>query len=341
MKVFSNMFSGGDGDFSFDSDDTFVSGNDSHYSSYSQMLDINGDGIPDGTAVYEDINGDGIIDNVVASVDTNGDGIADFASVYVDQNGDGIIDYSFTAAEIDTDGDGIADSVFYGEDLNGDSVFDNTQIMDADEWMDFVGLPDDSFVPVDEGGGFSAGYEQFDSSDTDMSQVVGTPVSDEQCWEYQGESGPCAIYAQVMAYEGLTGHDIDPEKMIDVATENGWYNGSGTSMEDMDKILNYLGADTESGMGGDMDDLHECLENGGRIVVAIDGNEIWYGNTEVYAPNDPNHAVEVIGIDYSGEEPMVIINDSGTMDGHAIMVPESQFMDAWEDSGCYYVEAYV
>ena len=174
-----------------------------------------------------------------------------------------------------------------------------------------------------------------------MSQVVGTPAVDEQCWDYQGESGPCAIYAQVMAYEGMTGQDIDPEQMIDVATEQGWYDGSGTTMEDMDKILNYLGADTEKDFGGDIEDLHNCLENGGRVVVAVDGNEIWYGNTETYAPNDPNHAVEVIGIDYSGSEPMVIINDSGTMDGHAITVPASQFMDAWEDSGCYYVEAYA
>ena len=54
-----------------------------------------------------------------------------------------------------------------------------------------------------------------------------------------------------------------------------------------------------------------------------------------------NHAVEVIGIDYSSPEPMVIINDSGTMDGHAITVPASQFMDAWEDSGYYCVEAYA
>ena len=144
-----------------------------------------------------------------------------------------------------------------------------------------------------------------------------------------------------MAYEGMTGQDIDPEQMIDIATEQGWYDGTGTTLEDMDKVLNYLGAETEKGFDGNMEDLHNCLENGGRIVVAVDGNEIWYGNTETYAPNDPNHAVEVIGIDYSSPEPMVIINDSGTMDGHAITVPASQFMDAWEDSGYYYVEAYV
>ncbi len=310
-------------------------------SDYWEQLDINGDGIADGIEVYEDIDGDGIFDSVTAFVDTNGDGVVDFTSVSLDQNQDGIIDYSLAAVEFDTNGDGIADSVIVGEDNNGDTIFETTQVMDAEEWAMFTGNTDYSYVPVDEGEGFSAGYEQFDPAESNLDQVVGTPIGDEECWAYQGESGPCAIYAQVMAYEGMTGQDIDPEKMIEIAEENGWYDGNGTTLEDMDKILNYLGAETEAGMGGDMDDLHRCLENGGRMVVAIDGNEIWYGNSDVYAPNDPNHAVEVIGIDYSGEEPMVIINDSGTTDGHAIMVPESQFMDAWEDSGCYYVEAYA
>ncbi len=332
MKDFEDILSG------FDGDDPTVSEN---ATTYSEPLDIDGDGVYDGVAIYEDFNGDGIFDSATAWVDTNSDGIHDFVSVYHDQNGDGVIDYSLTAADVDTDGDGIVDSVFLGEDTNGDTVFETTEIMDADEWEMFTSNMDGDYVPMDADGGFSAGYEQFDPSQTNMDQVVGTPTADEHCWEYQGESGPCAIYAQVMAYEGMTGQDVDPQQMIDVATENGWYNGSGTSMEDMDKILNYLGAETETGMGGDIDDLQECLENGGRIVVAIDGNEIWYGNTETFAPNDPNHAVEVIGIDYSGEEPMIIINDSGTIDGHAIMVPESQFMDAWEDSGRYYVEAYV
>lgn len=308
---------------------------------FTTGTDYNGDGIMDGEAVYEDLNGDGVFDTITASVDTNGDGIVDFVSAYQDTNGDGFTDYSATLMDVDTNGDGIADSVFFGEDANGDTVFETTQIMDAEEWAMFTGGPDSGYVPVDEGGGFDAGYEQFNPAETDMSQVVGTPAADEQCWNYQGESGPCAIYAQVMAYEGMTGQDIDPEQMIDIATEQGWYDGTGTTLEDMDKVLNYLGAETEKGFDGNMEDLHNCLENGGRIVVAVDGNEIWYGNTETYAPNDPNHAVEVIGIDYSSPEPMVIINDSGTMDGHAITVPASQFMDAWEDSGCYYVEAYA
>lgn len=243
--------------------------------------------------------------------------------------------------QADLDGDGIIDSIVTGVDFNGDGIIDASEIIEVQQipsW-DFYSN-DHGSESVGAGEGVSAGYEQFSPEETDMEQVIGTPAADEQCWEYQGESGPCAIYAQVMAYEGMTGADIDPREMIEIATEQGWYN-NGTAMEDMDKILNYLGAETEKGYDGSMEDLQECLENDGRVVVAVDGDEIWYGNDEIYAPNNPNHAVEVIGIDYSGEEPMVIINDSGTIDGHAIMVPQSQFEDAWEDSGCFYVEAYV
>ena len=82
---------------------------------------------------------------------------------------------------VDTNGDGIAYSVVFGEDANGDAVFETTQIMDAEEWAMFTGSSDSGYVPIDEGGDFDAGYEQFIPAETDMSQVVGTPVEDERC----------------------------------------------------------------------------------------------------------------------------------------------------------------
>lgn len=325
---------------------------------YVEEIDIDGDGISDGIALYEDIDGDGVFDSITTMedtdgdglfdtittmADTDGDGMTDFTMVQMDADGDGSIDGIYAAQAIDIDGDGIADKIITGIDTDGDSVFETTEIMDADEltiYENGMGI-DTSAFSQDEMFSFGE-YEQFNPSDTDMNQVIGNPVTDEQYWEYQGESGPCAIYAQVMAYEGLTGEEINIDEMIKVATEEGWYSGSGTCIEDMDKILNYLGAETELGYEGNMDDIRECLENGGRVVVAIDGNEVWTGdNDDIFTPNDPNHAVEIIGIDYSTVEPMVIINDSGVYDGHGIMVPESQFMDAWEDSGFAYVETYI
>ena len=137
----------------------------------------------------------------------------------------GFTDYSATLMDVDTNGDGIADSVFFGEDANGDTVFETTQIMDAEEWAMFTGSPDSGYVPVDEGGGFDAGYEQFNPAETDMSQVVGTPAADEQCWDYQGESGPCAIYAQVMAYEG----DVYKRQIWTITRDSPIYMGRSLS----------------------------------------------------------------------------------------------------------------
>ena len=290
-----------------------------------------------------DLNGDGLDDAAVVEVDIDGDGVTDAFYVGVDTDGDGVIDFGEGFAGVDVDGDGVIDGIYHGIDSDGDGEVDSEEIYDADSWSTMFTDADD--VPdVDDGEmPFMGGYEQFDPSDTNMDQVVGTPDEDAEDWEYQVEDGPCAIYAQCMAYENLTGEDVDIDAVIEAAEENGWYDPeTGTTIADMDEVLNMLGAETEEGMGASLDDIRDCLEDDGRMVVAVDSNEIWCpsGSSE-YLPNNPNHAVEVIGIDYSGEEPMVIINDSGTPDGHAIQVPASQFMDAWEDSGYSYVEAYA
>ena len=341
---------------------------------YTDALDTDGDGVPDAfdtdgdgyvdtysadepddvsydaddashdDALTFDLNGDGIDDATVVEVDVDGDGVTDAFYVGVDTDGDSIIDFGEGFAGIDVDGDGIVDGIYHGIDSDGDGEVDSEEIYDADSWSAMYTDADDDVPDVDDGEmPYMDGYEQFDASQTDMDQVVGTPDEDAADWEYQVEDGPCAIFAQVMAYENLTGEDVDIDAVIEAAEENGWYDPkTGTTIVDMDEVLNMLGAETEEGMGASLDDIRDCLEDDGRMVVAVDSNEIWCPNgSSEYLPNNPNHAVEVIGIDYSGEEPMVIINDSGTPDGHAIQVPASQFMDAWEDSGYAYVEAYA
>ena len=74
--------------------------------------------------------------------------------------------------------------------------------------------------------------------------------------------------------------------------------------------------------------------------VSIDADEIWIGdNDSIFAPGEAaNHAVEVIGVDYTDpDNPVVILNDSGHPDGCGSMIPLEDFVDAWEDGGCQMV----
>lgn len=296
-----------------------------------QPIDIDGDGVIDGFMTAEDLNGDGVADTLTVMADTDGNGMPDSLKTLIDTDGDGVIDTIVGAEVIDTNGDGILDTTIVYEDQGADGSIEYMESYDADEA---------AFAEAFLNSGYESAYEQFDPENTDMNNVIGDPAADAEIWEYQGDSGPCAIYAQAMAYQNVTGEEVDVEELIETATEEGWYDG-GTSIDDMDKVLNYLGIDADVEYRGDMDDIRECLENGGRVVAAVDGNEIWLGDNDTcYSPNDPNHAIEVIGIDYSGDEPMVIINDSGTPDGHAIMVPKDQFVDAWQDSDFAYVCVY-
>lgn len=313
----------------------------------SAAYDTNGDFYTDMTVDGIDNNMDGIIDSFLYSGDLDMDGIFETSGMELDTNGDGSMDYYSETRMVDTDGDLMPDTLVFSEDLNHDNIFETVEVYDGDEIDTFFNQ--EAFDGFDSNnmnnqGNFGASESSFmpNSPEIDYDSLVGSPGEDMQYWEYQGYSGPCAIYAQMFAYEGLTGKECDIDELIDVATENGWYDGSGTSMEDMDKILDYLGMDTELTYDNEIDDIIHTLENGGKVVVAVDGDEIWYGdNDDMYTPNSPNHAIEVIGVDYSSGEPMVILNDSGTPDGQGLMVPMDQFVDAWDDSGCLMVEAYA
>ena len=134
------------------------------------------------------------------------------------------------------------------------------------------------------------------------------------------------------------------EEMADIAEENGWFTeDGGTLLIDMNKMLDYYGVENEMSFNNDISDIEDCLSGGGKAIVSIDANEIWVGdNDNMFTPGyTPNHAVEVIGIDYSSpDNPMVILNDSGHPDGCGSMIPLDVFVDSWEDSGCHLIACY-
>ena len=92
-----------------------------------------------------------------------------------------------------------------------------------------------------------------------------------------------------------------------------------------------------------IDDIENCLNNGGKVIVSIDANEIWYGHdNNIFSPaSSANHAVEVIGVDRSDpEHPMVILNDSGNPNGRGEMIPLDIFEATWGDGDSQMIACY-
>lgn len=296
--------------------------------SFFEGNDYNQDGELDMSKTFIDTSGNGEFDTVATMHLDNSDSNTVFRyEVHTDLTGDHKPDQSVEYNALDTNGDGTPDIVR----ISFDSV-DGGYTEEYVSYEEFLAMNEMTYSTSLYGDSAVAG--QFDPN-TDMSKVSGDPASDMQYWEYQEKSGPCAIYAQKFAIEALTGREIPIEELIAVAEENGWYDeeqGSGTVSLNMDKLLEYYGVEHQMSFDNDVNSLEEALQNGQKIVVSVDSGQIWHGESnDIFSPETAaDHAVEVIGIDRSDpNNPMVVLNDSGTPDGCGELVPLDVFENAW------------
>lgn len=206
-------------------------------------------------------------------------------------------------------------------------------------------------APLDEDQEFELLEGYLDDShvwlgeDIDAPSVVitGTPDEDIQHWSWQGMNNSCALVAQEGVLESLLGHDIPRTELEQMAYNNGWYDPkSGTSIECVGNILEAYGVPVERGYDRSLIDIYNALDNGEKVIVALDANEIWepardyYGRPVEYS--DAGHAVWVTGMDMDREGNLsVIINDSGTIDGMRKTVSLEDFENARDDFGNFTV----
>lgn len=176
-------------------------------------------------------------------------------------------------------------------------------------------IPEDTLLPEDE---FLPEVE-----------LVGNPNSDIENWHEQTYPDTCAIVSQEFILDELTGMDFTEEQLRQEAINKGYYSpGYGTPQEDVGRLLEDYGFEVERTQGNTLEDLSVKLENGDKVLVSLDADEIWNLGQEDYQEDylddysessgcipgqDCNHAVQVIGIDYSDRNnPMVILNDPGS-----------------------------
>lgn len=336
-----------------DSDDDLMAGNGGEPDDVavpdadSVGIDLDGDGIADVivSQYLQDLDGDGVADALVTEqqIDTDGDGIFDAVQVDVgiDTDGDGLIDAHSIVTGVDTDGDGIIDYMQTAEDYDNDGLWDSVSEYadtDGDGIWDMAGNDGIALGEV-------PGYEAFDPDAADLDGITGAPADAMENWHGQETGSSCAVASQEFVLEQLTGKDFEESDLRELAEENGWYDpNGGTAMEDIGNILEHMGLDVEKSQGNSIADVEHCLENGGAVIVGVDSSEVWEGmDNDLFGPGmDADHAVQVIGIDRSNpEQPMVILNDPGAANGGGAMLPLDVFVGAWEDSGCFMVEAYA
>ncbi|MCD4720208.1 MAG: hypothetical protein K8S13_10175 [Desulfobacula sp.] len=191
-------------------------------------------------------------------------------------------------------------------------------------------------------------WPNFDPDAADPDAVLGDPATDMAQWHQQTYSDSCAIVSQEFILDTVLDHDFSEEELVELANEKGWYTpGGGTTLPNMGRVMEHFNLEVAYDENCTLEDLSEKLENGEKIIVALDSDEILnpgMGEDEPLAlyygipGQGANHAVQVIGIDQSDpDNPEVIINDPGTPNGKALSIPAADFNEAWEDSNHYMV----
>ena len=195
-----------------------------------------------------------------------------------------------------------------------------------------MGLED---VFGDLGGGGGATPE---IDGTRVSWVPGAGHMLDPFWQDQEADGLCGPTAVAIAIGALTGDPVDKDFVAQTAMDLGFLtaNGDGTfsgmTPQDIEHLADHLGIDSDL-TNGSLPELRQRLAAGEQVVVAVDGDELWYQRSDDLSADDAgmDHVVTLIGFD--DESGTVILSDPGNgAAGQAYEMPLAAFEDAWADS---------
>ena len=170
----------------------------------------------------------------------------------------------------------------------------------------------------------------------------------EQFWDLQESDSSCAVVAQVGILERF-GIDMSEEEAVYDSFSNGWLTEGGTSPDDVGNLLELNGVPCHRMENASIHDLASELQDGHSVIVGVNSSELWDTNPfwdwfydlfglDDSESNPADHAISITGIDISNpEQPMVVINDSGHLEGAGAQYPLDEFMDAWGNSDFTYV----
>lgn len=157
---------------------------------------------------------------------------------------------------------------------------------------------------------------------------------------FQGHDPICAIRCQEMILRDY-GIQIPKDELTQFATEKGWYHGHGTKLGDVGNLLEVCNVGTHSMHCDSVYDLINELNEGHRVIVAVDSHEIWAkpGSLEYMFYRhltNADHALIVTNIEVDVLDPKnstVVLTDPGS--GSILKYDMERFAHAWKDSNCF------
>ena len=173
-------------------------------------------------------------------------------------------------------------------------------------------------------------------------RVAGNPETDMENWHMQTEQNSCAVCCQEFIAEQLLDQEFSEQDMAKYAAEHGWYDSeTGTTISDVGKLLEALGLEVDRESGLALQDLVTELEDGHKLICGVNNMILENPDFAELPGVRANHAVQVIGVDYSNPEDVrVILNDPGVSDGMGRSVSADTFVKAWNTSGNFAVSAW-
>lgn len=122
-----------------------------------------------------------------------------------------------------------------------------------------------------------------------------------------------------------------------LAEEKGWLTKTGVTLENIGTLCRESGLSVIPKSDGTLEDIGSALEEGRQVIIAVDGGELTgnpleEGIEDAFGYQVSDHCVVVLAV----EENTVTLYDPafGTM---PLTVSKEHLIDAWADSGRYYV----
>jgi hypothetical protein len=163
----------------------------------------------------------------------------------------------------------------------------------------------------------------------------------------QADRKLCVIYTEqyILQQYGIA---VSIEELLTIAKQNKWIKHQGIQFKNIGKLLEYHSIQVERKTDASLADLQKALQTGHYVMVGVDAGELfaqtqlkkleeeiedWFDEhadhvllvKSLHITNDTHDTAELINIDGKGVK--------------ALIVPLMKFLDAWEDSGNFMVEA--